>query len=174
MTIRSPDDPGSRRRPHAVNGGVDRYEALLEVLEQQAERASHEPGAPVRSHGGRWRGIVLAVLVGVTAWVWIAPPAWLVPPGPGPAPIEEEEAALRFRMYLQAQRIRSFELSRGRLPATLEEAGEAAEGLEYELVAPGIYALTGETERLRITYRSDAPLKEWVGSGGAILDGAVP
>ena len=58
--------------------------------------------------------------------------------------------------------------------ATLDEAGEAPEGMEYELVSPGIYALTGETGRLRITYRSDAPLREWVGPGATILDGAVP
>lgn len=172
----SPRDAGSRRQAARVEGGVDRYEALLEVLEQQAERADAEDRRPRRGdRSSRWKVSALVALLALTAWLWILPPAWLVPPPPAPPPIAEQEAALRFGMYLQAQRIRAFQLREGALPVTLEEAGEPLPGMSYVLVAPGVYELTGRTDEVRLTYRSDMPLREWVGAGADVVDeGLIP
>lgn len=166
-----PRDAGSRRPPAQVEGGADRYEALLQVLEQQAERAGDDDREARYGHApDRWKIAVLVALLALSIWLWVLPPAWLIPPPPAPRPVAEEEAALRFGMYLQAQRIRAFELREGVLPVTLDEAGEPLPGMSYTLVAPGIYELTGRTERVRLTYRSDTPLREWVGPGADVLN----
>lgn len=163
-----PDGPGARRAS-PVQGGPERYEALLEVLEQQAQRAHEGPEHRRRRSYGP---ILLVVLIGVTAWLWILPPAWLIPPAPEPQPIEAEEAALRFGMYLQAQRIKAYELRHGRLPETLGEAGEGLPGASYRVLGAGVYELTGTTDRIRLTYRSSQPLREWVGAGADVVDEA--
>ena len=168
-----PNDPGSRRRAAPVTGGADRYEALLEVLEKQAEQAKERGGRPPEQGGSsRLKIGLLVVLLAVTAWLWIMPPAWLVPPPPPPQPIQQEEAALRFTMYLQAQRVRAYQLEHGSLPETLAEAGQAIPGVDYVLLGPGLYELTGSTDRLRLTYRSDEPLRDWMNTGATAVDDA--
>lgn len=170
----SPRDPGSSRRAYTVPGGTDRYESLLEVLEAQAERADADARRSRRGKGrarGRLKLGLLATLVAVTVWLWVLPPAWLVPPPPAPPTAAEEEASLRFGIYLQAQRIRVYQLEHGTLPATLEAAGPPVPGMSYAVVAPGVYELTGETERVRVTYRSTEPLREWVGPDVELLGG---
>ncbi|HUG39188.1 MAG TPA: hypothetical protein VMM12_01820 [Longimicrobiales bacterium] len=166
----TPDDPGSRRRAAPAQGGADRYEVLLEVLEQQAElTARGEPGQQ-DGGGGTLKWILVAVLVVITAWVWVVPPGWLVPPAPEPPPVAEEEASLRLAMYLQAQRIRVYAMEHGRPPESLAEAGEPLPGMQYLVIGPGVFELTGATERVRLTYRSDQPLREWVGTAADVLD----
>ena len=168
MNQPTPDDAGSRRRATPVHGGGDRYEALLAVLEQQADRAQQE----VRTQRGTAvpaAPIVLLVLFVLTVWVWVMPPAWLVPPPPAPVPVEQEEAALRFGIYLQAQRIRAFELAHGALPESLAEAGPSLPAMRYVIVEDGVYELAASTDRVRLTYRSTEPLREWVGSGAELM-----
>lgn len=169
----TPDDPGSGRSPARVHGGVDRYQALLEVLEQQADRAADDDAAQAHPFGRRVAVVLLVLLLAATVWLWVFPPAWLAiePPPPSPA---EQEASLRFAMYVQAQRIRAYQLETGELPTTLEEAGAPLPGMGYRLVEPGVYELTGATDRLRLTYRSDQPLRQWVGSGAEVLERALP
>lgn len=168
MNKSAPDDPGSRRRAAPVHGGVDRYEALLQVLEQQAERASQDD-RPRRPSVLRLEAILLVALVLITVWLWVLPPAWLIPTPVPPVPIAEEAAGLRFAIYLQAQRIRAYELANGGLPESLEDAGPAIAGMQYRVVEHGVYELTGTTERVRLTYRSAEPLREWVGAGAEIM-----
>lgn len=173
----SPDEPGSSRRAIPVRGSADRYETLLEVLEEQAARVEADDRA---SRGGgrgsdRLKLAALLSLVVMTVWLWVLPPSWLIPPPPAGPSVAEQEAGLRFGVYLQAQRIRVYQLERGVLPETLEDAGPSIPGVSYTLIAPGLYELTGETDRVRVTYRSSQPLREWVGSGADVLDeGLVP
>ena len=172
MSKAKPDDPGPRRAA-PVQGGPERYEALLAVLEQQAQRAAHDQ--PVRSRPRPWGSVLLVVLVGVTVWLWVLPPAWLIAPAPEPPPIEEEAAALRFTMYLQAQRIKAFQLRTGRLPEALAEAGQEMPGMGYRVLEDEVYELTGATDRVRLTYRSSEPLGEWVGPGADVVnEAAIP
>lgn len=171
MNPETPDAEGPRRRASSVSAGSDRYEALLEVLEQQADLAAHDSHQrPRRSRTGWFKGASPVLLLGASVWLWVLPPAWLIPPPPPPQPVAEEEAALRFTMYLQAQRIRAYELEHGLLPESLVAAGQSLPGMTYVMLGPDLYELTGTTERVRITYRSDEPLREWVGSGADVLD----
>lgn len=167
MSPSTPDDPGPGHRPHGVHGGGDRYEALLDVLEQQADLARR--GDPSGRGSGRGARMLVIALAVITAWVWILPPRWLVPVPPPAQTVAEEDAALRFAVYVQAQRIRAYQLERGFLPESLDEAGDPLPGLRYMVLGPGLYELTASTDRQRLTYRSDEPLREWVGPG-TLLD----
>lgn len=165
--------PGSGRPP-AGGGADDRYEALLEVLEhdkaqQQADRELEERQRK-RGRGSRVPIWLPVVLLGLVAWVWLFPPSFLSPEPPPPQPIEQEEAALRFAIYVQAQRIQAFRDQHGRYPETLDEAGPPLEGMRYIRLRPDLYQLTGTTDRVTLTYRSDLPLSDFVGSGADVLD----
>jgi hypothetical protein len=165
---------GSSGGSHNVTGGGDRYEALLQVLEHEKTQAARDRALEEaeRQQRKRRRGPVwpVAVLLVITAWIWLFPPGFLRMDPPPRQPVEQEEAALRFAMYLQAQRIKAFVLANDRLPASLEEAGPPLPGMRYTVLHADLYQLTGATERVTLTYRSDLPLGEFVGSGADVLD----
>lgn len=174
VTKRTPESSSSDG--HDISGSGDRYEALLEVLEHektQAARADAQDEADRRERRARrmpyWP---VAALLVITAWLWIFPPAFLRLDPPPPQPVEQEEAALRFTVYIQAQRIKAFRQANGRLPRTLEEAGEPLPGMRYTVLQPGLYQLTASTDRMTLTYRSDLPLEEFVGSGADLFEAA--
>lgn len=177
MIANPSNDPG-KRRAASVPGGSDRYEALLEVLEHQAGQAEESRTAPPgyrEADGARTKYVVLAGLALVSAWLWLAPPSWIGVAQPEPRPIVEEEAALRFAMYVQAQRIKAFRLGTGRLPREIEEAGPPLPGMSYRLIDAETYELHGATDRFALTYRSDHSLQEFVGPGAdAIDETAIP
>lgn len=172
MTDREPSAPSA----HDVSGPGDRYEALVEVMEHQASQAARDRVREVeealrrKEEGGGVPYWVLAVLLVITAWLWLFPPSMLSIEPPPPQPVEQEEAGLRFAMYLQAQRIRAFQLETGSYPERLEDAGPPIPGMEYTLLTGGLYQLTGETDRLRLTYRSDLPLDDFARSGAGVID----
>ena len=146
----------------------------MEVLEHQAEQERQgrelEEREREQKPSSRVPYWLVGVLVLITAWLWLAPPSFLEAEPPPPPPVAEEEASLRFAMYLQAQRIRAFVEEEGRLPQTLEEAGPPLPGMTYVRLSEQLYQLTGATDRVRLTYRSDLPLDEFVGSGADVVD----
>ena len=174
MTKRTPESgsPGG----HDISGSGDRYEALLDVLEHEKTQAARSKALEEAERQKRKRQRTpywpVAVLLVITAWLWIFPPAFLRLDPPPPQPIEQEEAALRFTMYVQAQRIKAFREESGRLPGSLEEAGQPLPDMRYTVLQPDLYQLTGSTDRVTLTYRSDLPLEEFVGSGADVLDEA--
>lgn len=160
---------------HAITGSGDRYEALLDVLEHEKTQAARDRALEEaerqkrkRKQGGPYW--LVAVLLAISAWLWLFPPAILRLDPPAPQPVAEEEAALRFTMYVQAQRIGAFRQENGRLPETLDEAGPPLPHMEYTILNSGLYQLTGATERVTLTYRSDLPLPDFVGSGVDVVD----
>lgn len=157
-----------------IKGGGDRYETLLEVLEQQAAQEREvrelEARSRVRKRESRVPWWVAAVLLVATGWIWLFPPSFLRVDQPPPQPLAREEAALRFAIWVQAQRIEVYRRAEGELPAALEEAGPPLPGMSYVRLSPGLYQLTGSTDRQALTYRSDLPLEEFVGEGADVLD----
>ena len=162
---------------HDISGAGDRYEALLDVLEHQRTQKEQDEAREVAERRRRqderrrpyW---LVGVLLLITAWLWLFPPSSLRVDPPEPQPIQQEEEALRFAMYVQAQRIRAFRADNGRLPDRLEEAGPPLPGMRYTVLADGLYQLTGETDRLTLTYQSDLPLEEFLGTGEDVVDTA--
>jgi hypothetical protein len=168
----------SRRDPPNITGGGDRYEALVQIMEQQAAQSERDRELEAYERALRhrrqslvppWVAVVLAIIV---VWLWLFPPGFMRMDPPPPQPIEQEEAALRFTMYLQVQRIRGFQQEQGRVPATLEEAGPPLPAMEYHRLGANLYQLNGVTDRLRLTYRSDLPLDEFVGTGADVVNPA--
>lgn len=165
--------PGSPRDPDNITGGGSRYEALLEVLEQQQRQAEIDRERERRQRRPSDRRVPgwLAVVLGLVAvWLWVLPPPFLSVNEPAPRSPADEEAALRFAVYVQAQRIQEFRNRSGRLPESLDEVGPPLQDMDYVRLAPGLYQLTGTTGRVRVTYRSDLPLADFVGSGADVLD----
>lgn len=167
------------RNIHDVSGSGDRYETLVELLEQESRQAAADRERELqleqlrlrrdRSSTPYW---VAASLLLITAWLWLWPPAILRLDPPPPQPIEREESALRFAIYLQAQRLKSYRQEEGEYPLRLEEAGPPLPAMRYLRLAPQLYQLSAGTDRIILTYRSDLPLSEFVGSGAQVLDGA--
>lgn len=167
-----------RRDTHDVSGAGDRHEALLDVLEHERLRASQGREYDARERRRRERGRQPYWLVGVLAviagWLWLFPPSVLRMDPPPPQPIEEEEAALRFVMYVQAQRIEAHRRETGEYPDRLEEAGPPLPSMTYARLGRELYQLTGSTERLTLTYASDLPLEEFAGRDPDGLIEGVP
>lgn len=169
--------PQQRRDSHDVSGPGDRDEALLDVMEHEKSLASQSRAyeeRELRRRGRRrqpyWLVVVLAI---IAAWLWLFPPAFLRMDPPPPQAIEEEEAALRFVMYVQAQRIEAHRRETGEYPDRLEDAGPPLPSMTYVRLGPNLYQLTGSTERLTLTYASDLPLDDFVApDADAFLDGA--
>ena len=153
---------------HDVTDSGDRYEALLEVLETQKAQAARDRARESARGTGRRSGPVLlvGVLLAIAAWLWLFPPAALRVEPPPPQPIAEAETVLRHVMYLQARRIEAFRNETGRYPDALEEVGPPLPGMQYTRLQEGLYQLTGSTDRLTLTYRSDLPLDDFGSSAG--------
>lgn len=174
----SDDATPTPRNTHDISGHGDRYQALVEVLEHQASQTARDRARELEEARRRqdrrqppyW---IAGILLLITAWLWLFPPALLRVEPAAPPPIEEEEAALRFAMYLQAQRIKAYRLETGAYPDQLGDAGPVLPGMRYALLADGLYQLTGVTDRLTLTYQSDLPLDDFVGPDAEEVLGPV-
>lgn len=169
------------RNTHDISGAGDRYEALVELLEHQASQSARDRALELeqlrrsRERRGPRPYWLLGVMAFLLAWVWLLPPAFLRTDPPPPQPLEQEEAALRFAIYVQAQRIAAYRAETREYPVRLEEAGPPLPDMQYTRLAAGLYQLTGETDRIRLTYRSDLPLEGFVRSGADVIErGARP
>lgn len=178
MTKRTPSS-GSSSGSGNIRGGGDRYEALLDVLEHEKTQAARDRARDEAERQKRKRRRsqpywLVAVLLVLVAWLWLFPPAILRLDPPAPQPVEQEEAALRLTMYAQAERIAAFREEHGRLPESLAEAGPPLPNMRYAILNTGLYQLTGATDRLTLTYRSDLPLDDFVGAAADIVDASRP
>lgn len=167
------------RNTHDVSGSGDRYQTLVELLEHENRQAAADRERELKLEQLRLRRDrgstpywVAGILLLVTAWLWLWPPALLRLNPPAPQPIEREESALRFAIYLQAQRLKSYRDETGEYPLRLEDAGPALPAMQYVRLAPQLYQLNAGTDRVMLTYRSDLPLSEFVGSGADVLEGS--
>lgn len=124
---------------------IERRRALAESLQEAMDhprRRATDIKATIETArvetSQRRRRLVLVALVGtwgVLGWLWLAQPDWAFNPPLGIVAEAEfsEEEGLRYGMYLQAARIQEFTAEFGRLPTSIAEAGEAEEGLQYEV-----------------------------------------
>jgi hypothetical protein len=130
------------------------------VARQQAKHATEQEAAlrPVKRSQGVLIGILLASWAAM-GWIWIARPAFVFGPTEGTRATTAEwrEASLRFGLTLERGRIEQFVEETGRLPGTLEAAGEVEEGITWQR-ADSSYTLTGTDGDLilQLTDRMDA------------------
>lgn len=137
-------------------------ESLQEAMSHPLRRASDIRAAAERARFEamqRRRKAMVGLLVlvwGALGWIWAAQPAWVFSPSMGIAAETRftEEEGLRYGMFLQASRIREFQLEFGRLPESIQEAGEAEEGLSY-VVSGDRWTLTGTAGGRPLVLTSD-------------------
>lgn len=143
---------------------VEEFENDLRVT---AERdSSSQRAAALRKRF--LRPTILVLLLAVTAYLAVSPPAWVLPrPLPPPNP-QEREAGDRFAIYLQAQRIDHFRSTTGRLPATLAEAGEPMDGIDYLPGSGATYVLQSARDGA-LRYSSTGSFREFLGGSMKFL-----
>jgi hypothetical protein len=144
---------------------------LIEEYEQskrtEAERQSAEAVQSARRRRTT-RLTAMGALLVVLLVLAFSPPAWILPP-PQPAPTAaEREASIRFSMFLQAQQVEHFRNTRGRLPATLGEAGTPLPGIQYLVQSATAYQLRSTTDN-SIAYNSTDSLHAFLGESMALL-----
>jgi hypothetical protein len=145
---------------------VAEYEQKLKSEKEFDQASSAES---VRQRKFR-RAMILFGALAITLYLTLNPPNWIQPP-PAPAPTgAEREASDRFAIYLQAQRIEQYRNITGRLPSTMEEAGEPMPGIRYEVLGDGVYALTSSRDQA-IRYSSRDSLGTFLGGSMTMLGG---
>lgn len=170
MVDQSPPDVETLRQ---VSPEQERARALAEVLRDQAARveAAREAEARRARHLRVRRGMLVATWA-VVAYFWLFAPSWTDIRPPEPPPIAAEAQALRLNVFLQSQAIEAYRLERGRLPYVLQEAGPPFQGMEYLRRDSRTYELRGNSDRVRLRYRSEQPALDFVGAAADLLTSA--
>ena len=145
---------------------IDEY---TQAKRTEVERLSAEEQLK-RVQKKRTQVTILCVLLALTIWVSMAPPAFIKPaPAPLPTP-QERESSIRFAMFIQAQQIESFRAANGRLPGTLEETGQPLNGIQYTILPGNQYALRS-TADTAIRYASSDSLSRFLGESMSHMGG---
>lgn len=135
--------PGSESGEPEPSDKRELLEAFDGVVTRERERARESNLRPVAR---RTHTAVLALCIlswGALAYTWLAKPAWLFPPDPAASRTpSEREARLRFGLYLERERVLEFRATHRRLPATLAEAGDVEEGIEYTVSGDSTFVVS--------------------------------
>ena len=161
--------PASGPNPHPSTA-TERQKLIAEYEEtkrSESERHTSDQAAAVRRRRVQ-RATILGLLLVVTGFLAFNPPAWLLPPAVPALSPAEAAAGNRFAIYLQAQQIEHFRSVRGRLPGSLEEAGEPLPGVQYSVLGGGNYALQSSRDS-SIRYVSTDSLGTFLGSSMSLL-----
>lgn len=136
-------------------------EALRDVVADQAATAESQRAARrLRPRKSAPTLIIVAVLAwGALAWLWIARPAAIFGSGVNAVAMtaNEQDAFVRYGLYLQRARVERFRAQLGRLPSTLAESGPVEAGVEFATTSDG-YVLEAKAGAgtLRLTERMNA------------------
>ena len=127
-----PPDSGSGESDHATPDKRELLAAFDGVVNRERERAVEQRSLPQvrKTHAAVL--IICAIAWGSLAYTWLAQPAWLFPDDQaGAISAAQRDDRLRFAIYLERERVLDFRATHRRLPATLAEAGDVEDGVEY-------------------------------------------
>ena len=158
--------------PISRPGSSEYGDALSDVLKDQ-ERRTELRGAPApMSARPRVHPSVPPVLALVAIWLWVFPPAALVPEVPS-IPPANQEAGLRIEMSIQVNNILRYAADNGRLPNDLGEVGDNPAALQYVSLGGNAFQLTGQSGDIKVDFNSNDPVSDLLGDAMAIVSGAV-
>jgi hypothetical protein len=144
--------------------------ALVTEIVEEARKNAEEP-APPRSRAA-YSYVAAGLVIGMCAWAWIAPPAWLVP-RPVAAPSRDyREASARVALALHAQRIEAYRASHGRLPGTKQEVGIASDQIVYDRTDSLNFELVSRVDGQPVTYKSSQPRDRYLAEAMTALSRA--
>lgn len=112
-------------------------------------------------------------LAGLTAWVWIAPPALVRPPPPPPLPTQVAEAELRLTVYQAVLTVQAYMERAGALPRDLMDVfdgPEDVEGLVYERLDDRRFRLTGVRGDRVVLYETGDSVSALLGNARQMLE----
>ena len=155
-----------RQTPAAAARKPD-VKAIVEEIMEEVRQNAAEPVPVQRNPYIRYASFT--ILVALCAWIWIAPPAWLVPPPPAPPSAEMREASMRVVLVLHSQRVEAYRRNHGRLPTSAQEIGLGGGEIAYRRVGADAYELSGRVGAVPITFRSATPREEFLGNSMTVL-----
>lgn len=146
------------------------------VTELMAEIRENRKAPPPPRRLPPWvRATGATVGMAVCAWLWIAPPSWILPPPLPPVTSQQRESSARLAIVLQASRVDAYRTRTGRLPANTVEAGINYPEISYQRLDSATYQLSMDPGSGRITYRSTEPRDRFLASSEAkTLGGGKP
>lgn len=137
------------------------------VVAREREKTIESRSLPVAR---RTHLLVLGLCIlswGALTYTWLAKPAWLFPQdqaaGLTPA---EREARLRFGMYLERERVLDFRATHHRLPASLAEAGDVEEGIEYMVSGESTFVVSAMVRDSLLTLNESQSAEELLKPAG--------
>jgi hypothetical protein len=134
----------------------DVMEHVVETSKTSIERKRSRAGAAVAI-------VVCILLLGASAYSWIARPEAIWGPSGEPISPVIDRASARMSMAILAQRLNDVRGQTGAYPLTLRDIGEAAGGIDYSLVGDTMFVLTAQSAGDSIVYRSTQPLDAFLG-----------
>lgn len=134
--------------------------ALVTEIMEEARKNAAQPTAAPPSPIPRY--LSATIVIALCAWVWLAPPEWLVPRPAAPPSQEYREASARVALALHAQRVESYRVERGRLPRTKIDVGIASDQITYSRGDDGTYELSTRVDGQLVRYRSTQPREQYL------------
>ena len=159
-------------KPINSQGSSEYGDALTDILEDQARRTELRGAAGPKSGRPRLHPSVPPVLALVSIWLWVFPPAVLIPEVPS-IPPANQEAGLRMEMFIQVNHILRYVADNGRLPGDLGEVGESSVAVRYVPLDGNTFQLIGQTGDITVDFNSDDPVSDLLGDAMAIVSGGV-
>ncbi len=162
---RSSGEDGSPRGEAALSRRPEDVASLVRTIQKDAaEREQVRRTPSPRGRQSRWWYFALVFTLGANLYVWIGQPDWVVGAPTGPQTAAEEEGILRFRMYVQGQRVEAYWRENGAFPERLEDTGEPLEGMRYQRTGPDSWELLGEMGQAGLILRSSMSMGEFIGN----------
>lgn len=170
----TPTRPTPSRPSGALTGGnaaaseqLARAQALSEVMGHIVETSKAPP--PRRQRGPWVKVSVLVACVALTAYVWLARPAWVFGESVRPLSPREETANTRFALWVLAQRVDAYRATHGALPAQLPDIGDSVPGVSYRRVSASAFELRAIAAGLPVVYTSGERADAFLGSAVTVV-----
>jgi hypothetical protein len=148
-------------------------EAFDTVLKTAAEaRELERLAAEARRRGRGISRLLLVVcttiLVFVSVYLYVERPEWAFPTPSTPESTAVRQASLRISVANAVQHVERYRQQRGKLPATLEQAGANTVGLSFQPTTAG-YEIAGEGDGVRVSFMAGQSLTRFIGNSFEVI-----
>lgn len=170
--IDGPDSQGSA--PGSSPSAYQEYgDALSDILKDQARRTELRAREGPSSGPRRIPPAIPPALALFSIWLWMFPPAALIPDVPFISPVSQE-AGLRMGMYMLRNDIQSYVSEHGRLPTDLRDVGDGPESIGYMRLSGNVFQLSGRAGDITVEYTSTEPVEDLLANSIAVISGTAP